>query len=267
MGEPWPNRSRQIRHIAVHDPRTRFGGGFGRRSAAAGARGPRSVPADLIDFAAKYLHEAIGNDSSRARTTCDARRTRTSYSAQTRASARRRLRGAHGGGGAKIWAPSSSYRWARAVEHSLALDPTCFYAASKSYVDGDGPKPTRSRAARGRRSRLYPRTFSLSTLQVHGFATPRAFRRWPGHLRRRRGVNNFFKTTSGTLRCLRDPKPEPAPRLFVPRGARVPASKLDREAPTRSSDYEVGAPPEMRLYALEHQIRERVKNVVVAGNF
>ena len=64
MGEPWPNRSRQIRHIAVHDPRTRFGGGFGRRSAAAGARGPRSVPADLIDFAAKHLHEAIGIQSS-----------------------------------------------------------------------------------------------------------------------------------------------------------------------------------------------------------
>ena len=188
MGEPWPNRSRQIRHIAVHDPRTRFGGGFGRRSAAAGARGPRSVPADLIDFAAKHLHEATGNDSSRARTTCDARRTRTSYSAQTRATARRRLRGAHGGGGARIWAPSSSYRWARAVEHSLALDPTCFYAASKSYVDGDGPKPTRSCTVRGRRSRLYPRTFSLSTLQVHGFATPRAFRRWPGHLRRTPGL-------------------------------------------------------------------------------
>ena len=171
MGEPWPNRPRQIRHIAVHDPRTRFGGGFGRRSAAAGARWPRSVPPDLIDFAAKHLHEAIGNDSSRARTTCDARRTRTSYSAQTRATARRRLRDAHGGGGAKIWAPSSSYLWARAVEHSLALDPTCFHAASESHVDGVGPKPTRSRAARGRTCAPVTRTLALSTPQMDTFAT------------------------------------------------------------------------------------------------
>ena len=120
--------------------------------------------------------------------------------------------------------------------------------------------------ARGRHRNVCGRLVSLSTLQVHGFATPRAFRRWGGHLRRRRGVNNFSKTPSGTLRGLRDPKPEPAPRPFVPRGARVPASKLDRKAPTRSSDYEVGAPSERRLHAFEHQIRERVKNVVVAGN-
>ena len=124
MGEPWPNRSRQIRHIAVHDPRTRFGGGFGRRSAAAGARGPRSVPPDLIDFTAKHLHEATGNDSSRARTTCDARRTRTSCSAQTRATARRRLRGAHGSASARIRPRSSSYRWVSAVDNSIPLGPT-----------------------------------------------------------------------------------------------------------------------------------------------
>ena len=184
VSEPWPVRARQKRHINDRDPRTRFEGGFGRRSAAAGARSLRTLPTLRVDLAPTHVYASIGNDSLRARTTCDARRTRTSYSAQTRATARRRLRGAHGSGGARIWAPSSSYRWARAVEHSLALDPTCFYAASKSYVDVDGPKPTRSRTVRGRRSRLYPRTFSLSTLQVHGFATPRAFRRWLGHLRR-----------------------------------------------------------------------------------
>jgi hypothetical protein len=171
MGEPWPNRSRQIRHIAVHDPRTRFGGGFGRRSAAAGARGPRSVPADLIDFAAKHLHEAIGVQSSGpsghvwrppgANVALGARR----------APARWRLRGAHGGGGAKIWALSSSCRWVKAVEHSLALDPTWFHAASESHVDGVGPKPTRSRAARGRTCAPVTRTLALSTPQTDTFAT------------------------------------------------------------------------------------------------
>ena len=171
VGEPWPTGPRQKRHINDRDPRTRFEGGFGGRSTAVGARGSWSTREDLIDFAAKHLHEAIGVQSSGpsghvwrppgANVALGARR----------APARWRLRGAHGGGGAKIWALSSSCRWVKAVEHSLALDPTGFHAASESHVDGDGPKPTRSRAARGRTCAPVTRTLALSTPQTDTFAT------------------------------------------------------------------------------------------------
>ena len=64
VGEPWPTGPRQKRHINDRDPRTRFEGGFGRRSTAVGARGSWSILPDLIDFAAKHIHEAIGIQSS-----------------------------------------------------------------------------------------------------------------------------------------------------------------------------------------------------------
>ena len=64
VGEPWPVRARQKRHINDRDPRTRFEGGFGRRSTAVGARGSWSTREDLIDFAAEHIHESTGIQSS-----------------------------------------------------------------------------------------------------------------------------------------------------------------------------------------------------------